>query len=112
MTNSKDNNRSELNRPVYSVRYGLIKAAVWRNIVDNGNASRPMYNVTVNRAYRDGEEWKDSSSFGYDDLLVLSKALDDCHSFIHEQMVRESQEQRDTDGQEQQERRDRTGSRR
>ena len=111
MTNS-NGNRNEPNRPVHSVRYGTIRAAVWRNVVDNGNASRPMYNVTVSRSYRDGEDWKDSSSFGYDDLLVLSKALNDCHSFIHEQMVRESQEQRESDRQEQQPRHERETSRR
>jgi hypothetical protein len=94
MTNS-NNKRSEASRPVHTVRYGAIKAAVWRNILDNGNASRPMYNLTVSRAYRDGDEWKDSSSFGYEDLLVLSKALNDCHSFIHEQLVRDNQEQRE-----------------
>jgi len=111
MTNN-NGNRSEPNRPVHTVRYGAIRAAVWRNVVDNGNASRPMYNVTVSRSYRDGDDWKDSSSFGYDDLLVLSKALDDCHSFIHEQLIRESQEQRETERQEQQPHREREASRR
>ena len=111
MTNS-NGNRGEPTRPVHSVRYGTIRAAVWRNVVDNGNASRPMYNVTVSRSYRDGDDWKDASSFGYDDLLVLSKALNDCHSFIHGQMVRESQEQRDSDRQDQRPTRDRETSRR
>jgi hypothetical protein len=73
------------NRPVHTVRYGAIQAAVWRNIVDNGNASRPMYNVTFSRSYKDGERWKETTSFGVDDLLVLAKAANDAHSFIHGQ---------------------------
>ena len=87
------NQTSESNRPVHVVRYGLIKAAVWRNMVDMGNASRPMYNVTLNRSYRDGEDnWKDTSSLGYDDLLVAAKALDEAHSFIVQQMARDTEE--------------------
>ena len=72
-------------RPIHTIRYGAIRAAIWRNVVDNGNASRPMYNVTFSRAYKEGERWKDSSSFGQDDLLVLAKAMNDAHTFIHQQ---------------------------
>ena len=32
-----------------------------------------MYNVTVSRMYRDTEnKWKDSQSFGFDDLMNLA----------------------------------------
>jgi len=72
------------NRPVHTVRYGTIHAAIWRNMVDNGNASRPMYSVTFSRSYKDGEQWKDSASFGVDDLLVLAKVANDAHTYIHE----------------------------
>ena len=77
-------------KPAHVVRYGTIKGAIWRNVVDNGNASRAMYNVTFTRSYRDGEEWKDSTSFGFDDLLVLGKIADDCHTWIHEQRSRDA----------------------
>jgi len=74
------------NRPVHTVRYGAIRAAIWRNIVDNGNASRPMYSVTFSRSYKDGQDnWKDSPSFGVDDLLLVSKAADDAHTWIAHQ---------------------------
>jgi hypothetical protein len=71
------------NRPVHTIRYGTIHAAVWRNMVDNGNASRPLYCVTFSRSYKDGENnWKESGSFGADDLLLLAKAANDAHSYI------------------------------
>ena len=70
------------NRPVHTVRYGTIQAAIWRNVVDNGNASRPMYNVTFSRSYKDAERWKDTTSFGVDDLLVLAKVANDAHTWI------------------------------
>jgi hypothetical protein len=53
-------------------------------MVDNGNASRPMYSVTFSRSYKEGERWKDSASFGVDDLLTLAKAANEAHTQIHE----------------------------
>lgn len=62
------------NRLVHTIRYGAIRAAVWRNVVDLGNASRELYSVTFSRSYRDGDnQWKDSGSFGSDDLLVAGQ---------------------------------------
>jgi hypothetical protein len=74
------------NRPVHTVRYGAVRAAIWRNVVDNGNASRPLYCVTFNRSYKDGgNNWKESGSFGADDLLLLAKAADEAHTWIARQ---------------------------
>ena len=68
-------------KPVHEVRLGAIKAAIWKNDTDNG----VRYNTTFCRLYRDGEEWKDTDSFGRDDLLVLAKVADQAHTWIHEQ---------------------------
>lgn len=66
------------NKPVYEVRLGPIRASVWANETENGT----RYNVTFDRAYRDGDTWKSTSSFGRDDLLVLAKAADQAHTWI------------------------------
>lgn len=48
-----------------------------------GNSSRPVYNVTFQRLYRDDEgKWQSSESFGRDDLLLLAKIADQAHSRI------------------------------
>jgi hypothetical protein len=73
------------NRPVHTIRYDAVRAAIWRNVVDSGNSSRATYNVTFSRSYKYGEEWRDSTSFGPDDLLVLAKAANQAHTFIYEQ---------------------------
>lgn len=67
------------NRPINEVRYGGIKVVIWRNQTANG----PMYNVTVARLYKNGDDWRESHSFGQDDLLVLAKALDNAFEIIH-----------------------------
>lgn len=68
------------NKPVHEIRYGSVKAAVWKNETTSG----PMFNVTVARLYKDGETWKRTSSFGHGDLLSLAKAANDAHSWIHD----------------------------
>lgn len=66
------------NRPVHTIRHRSIKASIWRNATSKG----PVYNVIVVRGFKDGDQWKDSHSFGYDDLPIVAKLLNDCHSFI------------------------------
>jgi len=73
------------NRPAHTIRYSGIRAAIWRNVMDNGNASRAHYCVTFSRLYRDGQKnWKESSSFAADDLLVLAKIANEAHTYIYQ----------------------------
>ena len=65
-------------KPVHEVRLGRIKAAIWENETQNGS----LYNVTFSRLYKDGDDWKDSTSFGRDDLPLLVKVADMCHTWI------------------------------
>lgn len=69
------------NKPVHEIRMGRIKAAIWENETQNGT----RHNVTVSRLYKDGEQWKDTQSFGRDDLPLLAKVLDRAHSWIFEE---------------------------
>ncbi|MCA9259455.1 MAG: hypothetical protein KDA61_09660 [Planctomycetales bacterium] len=64
--------------PVHEVRVGRVRAAIWENETQNGT----RHNVTVSRLYKDGDEWKDSQSFGRDDLPLVAKVTDLAHSWI------------------------------
>jgi len=55
-------------QPVHKIRHGAVSASIWRQDTDKG----PMFNVTFQRAYMDGDTWKNSGSFGRNNLLVLS----------------------------------------
>ena len=68
-------------RPVHQIRLGRIRAAIWENQSKNGT----RYNVTISRLYREEDEWRDSSSFGRDDLLLVAKVADRAHGWIFEQ---------------------------
>ena len=78
-TATKSSSNGSTARPAQEIRMGRIRAAIWENETQNGT----RFNVTVSRLYKDGDDWKDSSSFGRDDLLVVAKVLDRCHTWIH-----------------------------
>ncbi len=66
-------------RPVHEVRMGRVKAAIWENESQHG----ARHNVTVTRIYKDADDqWRDSSSFGRDDLPLVAKVVDQAHSWI------------------------------
>ncbi len=70
-------------KPVHEIRLGRIKAAIWQNDTDNGY----RHNVTFSRLYKDGDQWKDSTSFGREDLPLLVKVADRAHTWIYENPI-------------------------
>jgi len=67
-------------RPVHEIRLGRIKAAIWENETREGN----RHNISLTRIYKDENTWKDSTSFGRDDLPLLAKVADLAHTWIFE----------------------------
>ena len=65
-------------KPVHEIRMGRIKAAIWANETDNGT----RHNVTITRLYKDGDEWKTSTSFGREELPLVAKIADMAHTWI------------------------------
>jgi len=59
---------SSKNQPVHKIRHGFVSASIWRQDGQKGE----IFNVTFQRSYKDGDTWKNSSTFGRNNLLVLS----------------------------------------
>jgi hypothetical protein len=76
------------NKPVKEFRMGPVKVLVWANETTNG----VRHNVTVSRLYKDEDEWKETQSFGRDDLMLLAKLADQAHTWIYEQSAAASSE--------------------
>ncbi len=79
-----------MSRPVHEIRLGLIKASVWQRRSHSGH----QFSVSVVRLYRNGDEWKQSSRFGRDDLPVVRLVLDQAHSWLF-QRVQETKRSHD-----------------
>ncbi|MGO9468052.1 MAG: hypothetical protein ACLQVF_28295 [Isosphaeraceae bacterium] len=65
-------------KPVYKLKDGAIDVSVWENEGKDGR----FYSVTHHRSYKKGDAWKESGSYGQDDLLVLAKLLELSYQWI------------------------------
>jgi len=68
-------------RPEYTAKVGNVEIAVWKNQGSAGEfftASSPVIR------YKDGEQWKDGSSYGALDLLALAEAAHEASTKIRE----------------------------
>lgn len=83
-------------KPVHELRLGRVKAAIWEN--EAGNSTR--YNTTFVKSYRVKEEdrqpgdngWRETTSFGRDDLPLLAKLADLAHTWCYEQRSTQRQD--------------------
>jgi hypothetical protein len=64
--------------PVSKVEIYPIAAAIWKNEGSKGT----WYSVTIQRTYKQGDEYKRSDSFGVEDLLTVAKVADLAHTEI------------------------------
>jgi hypothetical protein len=72
------------NKPVYSIRKHSLKATIWRNQSRNG----PIFNVVLSRTFKSDEEFRDTTSLGFDDLANAAKLLLDAESWITNRIQR------------------------
>jgi hypothetical protein len=68
------------------MRHSVISTSIWWQETDKD----PVFNVTFQRSYNDGEEWKTSNSFGGGNLLVLSLIAARAFEWIGGQVLRPS----------------------
>lgn len=82
------------NEPVYRYRLGRIVGVVWFNEGADGSGWR---SVQVHRLYKeDGDvKWRRSSSFSRDDLPLVCKVADRCHTWILELRRKDSEQAED-----------------
>ncbi len=62
-------------KPEKVFRIGSVSASIFVNEVETDSGKRKLRNVNVQRSYRDGDDWKSSSSFGLSDLPAALAVL-------------------------------------
>ena len=70
-------------KPAHKIRSGALTVTIWKNAGEKG----PWFSVIANRSYKQGEEWKETNSYGFDDLMTLAKLLDLAHTWILDQQT-------------------------
>ena len=67
-------------KPVQKFRAGAISCALWENEITVNGRKIKVLKATVERRYKDGDEWKSSGSYGLNEIpraiWCLQKAFD------------------------------------
>ena len=61
--------------PIAKFRLGNVTAAVWKG--DTG-----FYSVTLQKSYKDGDDWKNTDYLSHGDLLNAGKVLERAEHWI------------------------------
>ena len=62
------------NQPIAKFRIGYVTATIWQN--------DKYYNVVLSKAYKDGDEWKDTDQLGHGDLMNAVRVLQRAEEFM------------------------------
>ena len=65
-------------KPAMEIRRGLIKVRIWQRRSENG----VRYSLSVVRLFRNGDQWKESTRLGRDDIPLVRLVLDDAHTWM------------------------------
>ena len=70
---------SENKAPVKKFRCGNIVASIWENELKD---KRVLLSVTLQKTYKDGDEWKESKSYTVNDLPKVKNILEKSFDYI------------------------------
>jgi len=71
-----------MNKPEKKFGCGSISASIWANTkVVNGETIK-LYSVTINKAYKEGEDWKYTDSFNIEDLPKVVLVANEAYKYI------------------------------
>lgn len=57
-----------VNSPVARIKIGAVSAAIFKNEGEKG----VFHTATIERSYKDGDDWKTTTSYGTKDLATLA----------------------------------------
>jgi hypothetical protein len=69
-------------KPVSVHRFRGVSASVFENTSKIGNRMVPFFKVSLQKSYKDGDEFKTTSSFAREDLPVAALLLQRAWEFI------------------------------
>ncbi len=83
---------TESNKPAQVLRLRGVKVAVFENRSADGST---FFKTAVQRIYREGEEWKTTTSLNRDDLPVARHLLQKAWEWILEREAQQTKEERE-----------------
>ena len=71
-------------QPVKSFKDYPLEVAIWPNTTEKDGQTRTFYSVTLERSYKDGEEYKKTNGLNGRDCLNAAHLLTQAHEHIRE----------------------------
>ncbi len=72
-----------MTKPKLEIRRGLIKVRIWQRRSKHGG----RYSLSVVRLFRNGDQWKESTRLGRDDIPLVRLVLDEAYEWMLTQKV-------------------------
>jgi len=71
-----------MNKPEKKFNCGSVSASIWpKTKVINGEEVK-FYSVAINKAYKEGDEWKRRNSFDTEDLPKVALVANEAYKYI------------------------------
>ena len=74
-----ESSKTKTAKPVETIRLRGISASVFENQTEDG---KPFHKVSLQRTYRQGDEWKNTQSLSRDDLPIAAMLLQKAWEYI------------------------------
>ncbi len=71
-----------MNKPEKKFSCGSISASIWANTKVVTDETVKFYSVTINKAYKEGEEWKYTNSFNIEDLPKVVLVATEAYKYV------------------------------
>ena len=71
-----------MNKPEKKFSCGSISASIWANSKVVTGEKVKIYSVTINKAYKEGEEWKYTNSFNIEDLPKVALVATEAYKYV------------------------------
>ncbi len=82
VTQGKEPETAPSQKPVKVIRLRGVSASIFANHAKSDGRDITFHKVSIQRSYKDGEEWKQTTSLGRDDLPVVNLVLKRAWEFI------------------------------
>lgn len=71
-----------MQKPVKRFRCGPIAASIWQDSRVHNSQVVTFYSISIDKAYKDGEEWKYTNSFSAEDLPKIALVANEAYKHI------------------------------
>ena len=71
-----------MQKPEKKFNCGPISASIWANTKTVNGETVKLYSVTINKAYKEDEDWKHTDSFNIEDLPKVALVANEAYRYI------------------------------